>query len=240
MRLSRNRLSGALNAGFQKLVELTEVDLSGNCFSGLLHNLFDQCSKLQTLQLQENDFSGFLPNSIEKMSHLQILYVHNNAMRGTIPEGIGACVELRRLNLSNNQFRACLPLSIGNLVNLECLILEGNAIAGPVPRSISNLTKLKDFSCFKVLEDTLHMAPRRGFCKKEWERQYIWAPTQGHLNNLIWENVNDESLPNYPNPCRDRDDREAVWLFGKRSALSAESAIQKLLDEQQLLNANKI
>ena len=76
------------------------------------------------------------------------------------------------------------------------------------------------------------MSLRRGFAKKEWEKQYIWAPKCGN-NSLIWEYVNNgdllsnsnsnsnsnshsETVPGYANPSRSKNDEKQWWLFERK------------------------
>jgi len=139
--------------------------------------------------------------------------------------------------MSDNQLRSVLPDGIGQLVLLEGLVLEGNMFIAPVPRSISNLTRLHDFSCFKKLPDSLHAFPNRGFKKKEWHRQYVWAATAGN-NSLIWEHKADEDgFSGYPNPTRGPRDTEAFWLFGRRAAAALEREQKKALEAVELAEA---
>jgi hypothetical protein len=211
LRLNNNHLVGDLPEWLNKLQALRDVNLSHNGFEGYLHSLLE-CCNLVTLQVQYNGIHGFLHPAVGGLVELRVFYAQHNQLRGTLPDEICRCVKLQRLNLSYNLFRASLPTEFGQLARLESLILEGNAFVGPVPRSIARLTRLKDFSLFKTFPGTLHMKARRGFNRKEWERQYVWGPEQG-LNSLVWEFVGEAACPGFCNPSRSKDDEKPFWLF---------------------------
>ena len=64
---------------------------------------------------------------------------------------------------------------------------------------------------------------RRGFSKREWNRQYVFGPSQGS-NSLVWEFVPPEGpggIQGFPNPSRAKSDEDEFWLFQRKSRSQA-------------------
>ncbi|MBI5457860.1 leucine-rich repeat domain-containing protein [Candidatus Kaiserbacteria bacterium] len=77
LNLSRNAITGALQAEVRRLQNLKVLDLSDNKFTGVPAEI-GQLKKLEVLDLSNNELTG-LPYELGSLSRLQLLDVSGNA-----------------------------------------------------------------------------------------------------------------------------------------------------------------
>ncbi|KAD7480256.1 hypothetical protein R6Q59_009026 [Mikania micrantha] len=177
--LSDNQLSGQIDVldhgpvlpTFQKLANLTYLDLSSNIFKGDwdLDTLFSSLRNLETLILSYSgihvttsngnyyvnpDF-GILslascnlkvfPVSFRSMTILKHLDLSSNDIHGHIPDWVGEIGRKRLIafDLSNNSINGTIPDVYSGWDNLEGFILNGNRLEGKVPISLHKCQNLR-------------------------------------------------------------------------------------------------
>ncbi|KAI7737353.1 hypothetical protein M8C21_028816, partial [Ambrosia artemisiifolia] len=178
--LDNNQLTGQIDVldngpslqTFQRLTNLTYIDLSHNNFRGdwELDALLSSLPNLDTLILSQCGISvttsnaskhyvnpGFqllslascslkvFPVSIRAMTNLQLLDLSNNDIQGHIPYWIGEIGRnlLSVLNLTNNLLTGTIPNVYKDWSWLEGFILNGNQLEGKVPTSLNKCQRLK-------------------------------------------------------------------------------------------------
>ncbi|KAF5771117.1 putative leucine-rich repeat-containing, plant-type, leucine-rich repeat domain superfamily [Helianthus annuus] len=177
--LSNNQLSGQIGVldngsdlqTFQRLTNLTHLDLSYNNFRGdwELDALLSSLTNLQVLTLSQSGISvttsnanhfvnpefkvislascslKVFPVSIRTMTNLRYLNLANNDIQGHIPDWIGEIgkIQLFVLDLSNNSITGTIPNVYEDWSELEGFVLNGNQLQGKVPTSLYKCQKLK-------------------------------------------------------------------------------------------------
>ncbi|GAB2234471.1 hypothetical protein Drorol1_Dr00003725 [Drosera rotundifolia] len=120
-----------------------KLDLSGMNLSGLISDDFQRLKNLSSLNLCCNGFSSFLPQSMANLSWLTSLDVSQNNFIGSFPIGFGNAAKLMYLNASANNFVGNLPCDLSNATMLEALDLRGSFFEGLIPASYKSLRLLK-------------------------------------------------------------------------------------------------
>ncbi|KAI7733967.1 hypothetical protein M8C21_029105 [Ambrosia artemisiifolia] len=156
---------------FQRLTNLTYIDLSHNNFRGdrELDALLSSLPNLDTLILSYSGISittsnasryvnlGFrvlslascslkvFPVSIRAMKNLIALDLSNNDIQGHIPDWIGEIGrnQLKVLNIANNSITGSIPNVYEDWSELEGFILNGNELEGKVPTYLNKCQSLK-------------------------------------------------------------------------------------------------
>ena len=169
LRLSKNQLSGCLDAGLASLESLEILDVQSNEITALPAN-FENMSRLRILNLNDNKLeklhfgtltkipltelsvrknklSGVLIQEfVEALPHLQTLDVSANQLTHVVPEGSSIHLPVAHaVSLSVNRLR-CLP-DMASWSNLLTLAVDENQITS-IPDSFTGLQKLRnaDFS----------------------------------------------------------------------------------------------
>ncbi|XP_076911928.1 receptor-like protein Cf-9 [Bidens hawaiensis] len=176
--LSNNRLSGQIDVldngpiqqTFQRLTNLTSLDLSYNNFTGEweLDTLLSSLTNLEALILS---FSGIsvttnnanhyvnpnfmtlglascslkvFPASIRSMTALRYLDLSINDIHGHIPDWVGEIGGnlLVLLDLSNNSIAGTIPNVYKDWGQLQWFLLNGNELEGKVPASLNKCKQL--------------------------------------------------------------------------------------------------
>lgn len=176
---TNNQLSGQIDVldhgaalqTFQKLTNLTYIDLSNNSFRGDwdLNTLFSSLTKLETLILSHSGISlttdnanhyvnpefGILslascnlkvfPVSFRAMKVLRHLDLSSNDIHGHIPDWVGEIGgnKLLLLDLSNNSITGIIPNVYEGWSELEGFVLNGNQLEGNVPTSLHKCQNLR-------------------------------------------------------------------------------------------------
>ncbi|KAJ0495333.1 putative leucine-rich repeat-containing, plant-type, leucine-rich repeat domain superfamily [Helianthus annuus] len=170
--LGNNQLTGQIDVQtFQRLTNLTYLDLSYNYFRGdwELDALLSSLTNLQRLSLSHSGISvtttnanhyvnhslyilslascslKVFPVSIRSMTNLYQLDLSNNDIQGHIPDWIGEIGknQLSILDLSNNSITGTIPNVFGDWSWLEGFILNRNQLKGKVPTSLYKCQKLR-------------------------------------------------------------------------------------------------
>uniref|UniRef100_A0A5B6YZF5 non-specific serine/threonine protein kinase n=1 Tax=Davidia involucrata TaxID=16924 RepID=A0A5B6YZF5_DAVIN len=139
---------GPLPDFFGKLPSLTSLRLSYNRLSGAIPASFRD-SMLQILWLNDQDGGGMTGpiDVIGSMVSLTQVWLHGNQFTGSIPENIGGLISLRELNLNGNQLVGLIPQSLANM-NLQMLNLNNNLLMGPIPKfKAANVTYSSNSFC---------------------------------------------------------------------------------------------
>ncbi|KAI7737361.1 LOW QUALITY PROTEIN: hypothetical protein M8C21_028824, partial [Ambrosia artemisiifolia] len=172
--LDNNQLTGQIDVldngpnlqTFQRLTNLTKLDLSYNNFRGdwELDALLSSLPNLYTLILSHSGISVTTSNAsnhyvnptlsrlglascslkvfpvfIRAMTNLRLLDLSNNAIQGHIPNWVGEIGrnQLSVLNLANNSLTGTIPNVYEDWSWLQGFILNGNQLEGKVPTSLN-------------------------------------------------------------------------------------------------------
>ncbi|OMO61692.1 hypothetical protein COLO4_33363 [Corchorus olitorius] len=105
--LSGNSINGSLPLCFSPS-RITQIHLSKNRLSGAL-NALRNSSTLATLDLSDNHFTGSIPSWIGGLSNLSYLLLNNNHLEGRIPIELCNLNYLSLINLSRNNLSGRIP-----------------------------------------------------------------------------------------------------------------------------------
>ncbi|CAN6268266.1 unnamed protein product [Urochloa humidicola] len=155
--LAGNDFGGAslpASGGFERLADLTHLNLSNAGFAGQMPAGIDTLRELVSLDLSDNNqgyaddgsviaLSGPIPEFFAGFRNLTVLQLSDNDFNGSLPRSIFRLPKLRVLDVSSNSDLAgSLPeFPVGS--SLEVVNLKGTQFSGQIPRSIGNLKHLK-------------------------------------------------------------------------------------------------
>ncbi|MBA0733627.1 hypothetical protein Gogos_017617, partial [Gossypium gossypioides] len=170
--LSLNNFSASsIPPGFNQLVSLTHLNLSGSSLNGSVPSDISLPSKLISLDLSRNyllkfDSHGFdmltrnlsklenlllgsvdmsdvgdFPSEIFQLGYLDYVDLSGNFLTGFLPKSNWSS-PLKFFDLSSNWFRGSIPSSLGNLTKITYLGFSYNKLEGQIPDVFGNLNKL--------------------------------------------------------------------------------------------------
>ncbi|KAF8694379.1 hypothetical protein HU200_038304 [Digitaria exilis] len=139
------------SAGFERLVNLTHLNLSTSSFSGQVPAGINRLTNLVSLDLSTSfklglgasGFSGDLPSSIGNFKSLRGLEISGNGIVGSIPSWVANLTYLTNLQFHDCGLSSSIPTFIGHLRHLQQLFLCNCGFSGHIPSHISNLTQLQ-------------------------------------------------------------------------------------------------
>jgi Leucine-rich repeat (LRR) protein/predicted transcriptional regulator YdeE len=164
--LRQNNLTTLPEAGYEKLQNLTSLNISYNTISGELPSGIWSLPKLTYLDAESNLLGGIgdIPDSIisrplvqflasdnsitsfsstwGKLDSLEYIYLQNNQISDSIPSSIRNLKRLRVLNLSNNNIQT-IPTEISELDSLRKLYLAKNELS-ILPSGIGGMGALEE------------------------------------------------------------------------------------------------
>ncbi|XP_031397160.1 MDIS1-interacting receptor like kinase 2-like isoform X3 [Punica granatum] len=143
LRISDNKISGALPCELGNMKKLNVLDLSTNHLSGGITKSLAKLKELFELSLENNELTGSIPPEIGTIFTLQKLSLSKNRLVGPIPKQLGNCIDLLSLNLSGNELHDSIPVEIGSIRSLEILDLNGNSLVGEIPEQFGRLQSLE-------------------------------------------------------------------------------------------------
>ncbi|KAL1118735.1 hypothetical protein V6Z11_D01G055900 [Gossypium hirsutum] len=175
--------ASSIPSGFNQLVSLTHLNLSGSLLSGSVPSDISLPSKLISLDLSGNDqlkfdshgylpnsnwssplkffdlssnyFGGSIPSSLENLTKITYLGFSYNKLEGQIPDVFGNLNKLTTLDFSDCNFSGQLPPSMFNLTQLTYLDLSLNRLEGPLPTHVTGFQNLKDFKSLDLSYNNL-------------------------------------------------------------------------------------
>lgn len=101
--LRDNNLSGGLTQSIEQMVSLRDMLLSNNPIGGDLNGFgWEKLGNLTNLDLSNMSLSGEIPHSIEKLSRLRFIALNNNNLSGSVSPRLGALPCLNALYLNGN------------------------------------------------------------------------------------------------------------------------------------------
>ena len=146
LRLSYNRLRGAIPAELGDLANLTVLSLTGNELTGTIPLELGNLSDLETIALAGNQLTGGIPTQLGNLSSLRTMYLNGNRLSGAIPPELGNLANLEELYLLRNGLTNAVPVQLGSLSNLTDLHLYDNQLTGPLPQGLTKLSLLEVFT----------------------------------------------------------------------------------------------
>ncbi|MEE6501951.1 hypothetical protein FKM82_004365 [Ascaphus truei] len=136
---------GRTNGELQRLLNLTELDLSQNNFTSIQDVGLSNLSQLTTLHLEENQVSEMTDNCLQDLNNLQELYINHNQLSTISPSAFSGLHNLLRLHLNSNKLRVIDSRWFESTPNLEILMIGENPVIGILDvnfRPLSNLRSL--------------------------------------------------------------------------------------------------
>jgi hypothetical protein len=199
LQLQFNGLAGTIpETLFDKLVNLTTIDMSHNLLSGTIPTTVGKLRNAQMLQLSHNRLSGTIPTEIRSMgshvppdelatplSSLQIID-NGSGENATYDMELTQTMGLSQLDLSNNMLNGTLPTTIGELVNLQAVDVSNNAELGADGCCDSADSYYTSFYGYNTTIPTeIGMLKKLQVLKMDWARFMRHIPTEvGSLRNL--------------------------------------------------------
>lgn len=139
--LQSNNIS-TVTQELQKLVNLTELDLSQNHFTRIQDIGLNPLTQLVTLYLEENQLRELPDDCFKDLVNLEELYVNHNKISSIGPRAFSGLLNLLRLHLNSNKLVAIDSHWFESLPNLEILMIGENPILGLQDLTFRHLSKL--------------------------------------------------------------------------------------------------
>lgn len=133
LRIEDNSFSGAISLNFNKLSDITYIDLSRNRFTGGIPAGISRALKLQYFNVSSNfELGGIMPEKIWSMPSIQNFSASSCNITGNIPP-FHSCKSLSVIELNTNRLSSTLPTSIVRCGSLKLLNVSFNDISGSIP-----------------------------------------------------------------------------------------------------------
>lgn len=202
LQLQFNNLTGTLPESlFDKLINLTSIDLSHNSISGTIPTTLGKLRNVQVLHLNHNLLSGTIPTEIRTMgSHVppdeyaisledRIIPTSEDGGTGensTYDWELMQVMGLSQLDLSNNRLNGTLPTTIGELLNLQAVDVSNNPELGADGCCENADSYYASFYGYNTTIPTeIGMLRRLQVLNMDWSRFMRQIPTEvGNLRNL--------------------------------------------------------
>jgi len=198
LQLQFNNLQGTIPESlFDKLINLTTIDMSHNSLSGTIPTTVGKLRNAQMLQLSHNALSGTIPTEIRTMgSHvppdeiatpLEDLRIEGeDGANATYDTELTLTMGLSQLDLSNNKLNGTLPTTIGELVNLQAVDVSNNPDLGADGCCDTADSYYSSFYGYNTTVPTeIGMLKKLQVLKMDWSRFMRHMPTEvGKLRSL--------------------------------------------------------
>ncbi|KAK9146363.1 hypothetical protein Sjap_006266 [Stephania japonica] len=132
---------GGIGDWVGELVEMEQMRISRNRLGGAVSGEIGKLRRLRVLDLSFNFFDGTVPESIGGLRELLKIDLGSNRFVGRIPESFAGLTNLAFMDLSHNRFSAnCgIPLFLAEMQSLKEVYLSGNPLGGQIPEIWENL-----------------------------------------------------------------------------------------------------
>lgn len=198
LNLQFNNLVGTIpDTLFDKLINLTQVDLSHNSISGTIPTTVGKLRNLQVLQLSHNSLSGTIPTEIRTIgSHVppdetatplsDILIEASGTANATYDNELLRTMGLSQLDLGYNLLNGTIPTTIGELVNLQAVDVSNNPALGADGCCTNGDSYYEQFYGYNTTIPTeIGMLKKLQVLKMDWSRFMRQVPTEiGKLRSL--------------------------------------------------------
>ena len=200
LQLQFNNLTGTIPEGlFDKLINLTTIDMSHNSLSGTIPTTVGKLRNAQIMLLSHNRLSGTIPTEIRTMgSHVppdeMAISLEDIRMPGELASGENATYDyeilqtmgLSQLDLSNNLLNGTIPTTIGELLNLQAVDVSNNPELGADGCCETADSYYTSFYGYNTTVPTeIGMLRKLQVLKMDWSRFMRHMPTEvGNLRNL--------------------------------------------------------
>ncbi|NP_001079994.1 leucine rich repeat neuronal 1 L homeolog precursor [Xenopus laevis] len=134
---------GKTNGELQRLVNLTELDLSQNNFTSIHDVGLSNLSQLTTLHLEENQIFEMTDYCLQDLTNLQELYINHNQLNSISPSAFSGLRNLLRLHLNSNKLRIIDSRWFESTPNLEILMIGENPVIGILDLNFQPLVNLR-------------------------------------------------------------------------------------------------
>ncbi|XP_012988182.1 leucine-rich repeat neuronal protein 1 [Esox lucius] len=139
--LQSNNIS-SVSAEFQRVINLTELDLSQNHFTQIQDIGLHHLTQLVTLYLEENQVKELQDFCLKDLDSLEELYINHNQISSIGPKAFSGLRNLLRLHLNSNKLVAIDSHWFQSIPNLEILMIGENPILGLQDMTFHPLSKL--------------------------------------------------------------------------------------------------
>lgn len=136
LRVSKNKLAGALPPDLWSMPKLAVFDASENAFTGTLPIEIGEARSINYMDLSENSLNGTIPDELFKTTTLALIDISENALSGTIPASLGDNPVTSRFSVQGNKLSGPIPdfgNELGVLPNLATINLDNNGLTGTLP-----------------------------------------------------------------------------------------------------------
>eukprot|EP00039_Didymoeca_costata_P006189 m.88151 g.88151 ORF g.88151 m.88151 type:complete len:1021 (-) comp13148_c0_seq1:104-3166(-) len=160
--IQHNQITRVMRGAFQRLPQLSDVDLSNNLISIIEDGTFSDVPSIMSLILQQCRITLIEPNALSALTSLSFLDISsNNIIQSPSCNGLN---QLETLYLSFNNITVITEGAFQNMAGLEDLYLDNCDITFVQPGAFSNLPSLNSISLgynniTMVANDTLSMLP---------------------------------------------------------------------------------
>ena len=136
-----NRLTGAIPADLERLVNLEQLNLSYNTLSGTIPTWLGNLSKLEVLELSASHLTGTIPGELAHLTNLKDLELSFNNLNEnmTVPPWLAGMTNLQEIRLAGLSLTGTVPEWLADLPNLRILSLINNRLTGEIPSQLSQL-----------------------------------------------------------------------------------------------------
>ncbi|CAL9248480.1 unnamed protein product [Arabidopsis halleri] len=148
--------SSMIPTQFNKLMELTRLNLSDSWFSGIIPTELLHLTKLVSLDLYSNSLSAeksFLSKLVQNLTNLEELYLGLVNISSEIPQNISNLSSLNSLSLDDCNLIGEFPSSLFLIPTIQSINLNGNQdMEGTLPEfNVNNSLVSLDLSWIKLL-----------------------------------------------------------------------------------------
>jgi len=190
--MASNRISD-INGIFNKLDNLSVLDLKNNSISQITEAAFNNLKSLESLVLSYNHIKSLPSNVFKGLSNLQQLDITYNNITQIDDNYFNGLFKIKSLYLSNNQISKLSNNSFNSLNSLQNLFISNNQINQSLNSLFINLTNLLELDLSSNQMTTMELWPT--YLTNLSVLLLRFNKIEKFTNELGWSIQNSENLP---------------------------------------------